>query len=174
MQKITFILILALAFMSACKTEPPMDTNPLLVAYNTPFEIAPFDKIKPAHFMPAFEAGIEQQQQNIKAIAENPEAPTFENTIEALEYSNPLLTKVSSVFYNLTGANTNDSLKAIAQQVAPLLSKLSDDIYLNESLFLRIKTLYDNKEKLNLNKEQAMLLEKKHKAFVRGGANLPA
>ncbi|WP_235208316.1 M3 family metallopeptidase [Saccharicrinis fermentans] len=151
-----------------------MDTNPLLEAYNTPFEIAPFEQIKPAHFMPAFEAGIKQQQQNIKAIAENPETPTFANTIEALEYSNPLLTKVSSVFYNLTGANTNDSLKAIAQQVAPLLSKLNDDIYLNESLFSRIKTLYSNKDQLNLTSEQAMLLEKKHKAFVRGGANLPA
>lgn len=160
--------------MGACKTEPAMKTNPLLVEYDTPFEIAPFDQIKPAHFMPAFKAGIKEQQENIAKIVENTEQATFTNTIEALEYSSPLLTKVSSVFYNLTGANTNDSIKAIATEIAPMLSKQSDDIYLNEKLFSRIKTLYDSRNDIGLIGEQTMLLEKTYQAFTRGGANLPA
>ncbi len=174
MQKITFFLILALIIMGACKTETAMNTNPLLVAYDTPFEIAPFEQIKPAHFMPAYNAAIKEQQENIKAITENTEEPTFANTVEALEYSNPLLTRVSNVFYNIKSANTNDSLNAIAKEIAPLLSKLNDDVFLNETLFKRIKTLYDQREKLGLTGEKGMLLEKKYQAFTRGGANLPA
>lgn len=175
MQKQTiFILFAFVMAMSACKTETDMNTNPFFNEYEAPFHIAPFSQIKAEHYKPAFEAGIKEQQQNIALIVENVNEPTFENTVEALEYSGPLLTKVSSVFYNLTSANTNDELKEIAKEIAPLLSKQNDDIYLNEELFKRIKTLYENKEKLALSGEQAMLLEKSYEAFVRGGANLPA
>ncbi|SMO51163.1 peptidyl-dipeptidase Dcp Metallo peptidase. MEROPS family M03A [Saccharicrinis carchari] len=175
MHKQTILLLFALLLgMSACKTDNEMNTNPFFSEYETPFGIAPFNKIKSVHYLPAFEAGIKEQQENIKKIVENSEEPTFENTVEALEYSRPLLTKVSNVFYNLTGANTNDELKEIAKEIAPMLSKQNDDIYLNEDLFGRIKVLYDKKNELELTAEQAMLLEKKYEAFVRGGANLPA
>ncbi len=173
MQKLAILLSLVLIFMSACKTKTKMNTNPLLAAYDTPYEIPPFDQIKLAHYKPAFEAAIKEQQENVEAIVKSTEEPTFSNTIEALEYSSPLLTKVSSVFYNLLGANTNDSLKIIAKDVAPLLSKLKDDVYLNEELFKRIKVLFEKKGELGLNTEEAMLLEKTYKAFTRGGANLP-
>ncbi len=175
MQKQTILILFALIIaMSACKTETTMNTNPFFNEYDTPFGIAPFSQIKPEHYKPAFEAGIKEQQQNVALIVENAEEPTFANTVEALEYSGPLLTKVSSVFYNLTSANTNDELKEIAKDLAPLMSKQNDDIYLNEDLFKRIKTLYDKKEELSLSGEQAMLLEKSYEAFERGGANLPA
>lgn len=175
MQKQTILILFALIIaMSACKTETTMNTNPFFNEYDTPFGIAPFSQIKPEHYKPAFEAGIKEQQQNVALIVENAEEPTFANTVEALEYSGPLLTKVSSVFYNLTSANTNDELKEIAKDLAPLMSKQNDDIYLNEDLFKRIKTLYDKKEELLLSGEQAMLLEKSYEAFERGGANLPA
>ena len=175
MQKQTiFILFAFIIAMSACKTETNMNTNPFFSEYKAPFNIAPFSEIKAEHFKPAFEAGIKEQQENVAVIVENTAAPSFANTVEALEYSGPLLTKVSSVFYNLTSANTNDELKEIAKDIAPLISKQNDDIYLNEELFKRIKTLHDTKEELSLSGEQAMLLEKSYEAFVRGGANLPA
>lgn len=175
MQKQTILILFALIIaMSACKTETTMNTNPFFNEYDAPFGIAPFSQIKAEHYKPAFEAGIKEQQQNVALIVENAEEPTFANTIEALEYSGPLLTKVSSVFYNLTSANTNDELKEIAKDIAPLMSKQNDDIYLNEDLFKRIKTLYAKKDELSLSGEQAMLLEKSYEAFERGGANLPA
>jgi len=146
--------------------------NPFFTEWNTPFGTPPFDKIKEGHFMPAFEEGMRQGRLEIDAVADNPEAPTFENTMEALEQSGALLTKVNNVFFNLTSAHTNDSLQSIAKTVAPLLSTYRDDILLNEKLFQRIKTLYEQKDDLNLTEEQNMLLEKRYKDFVRGGANL--
>lgn len=174
MQKLTILVSMMCLLIIGCKTEKAMNDNPLLNEYTTPFQIAPFNEIKPSHFLPAFNAAIAEQQNNISVIVANKDAASFENTIEALEYSGPLLDKVSSVFYNLTGANTNDSLKAIAKEVAPMLSKLSDDIYLNEALFAKIKSVYEQKGELNLSGEKAMLLEKTYQAFTRGGANLPA
>ncbi len=146
--------------------------NPFFTEWDTPFGTPPFEKIKEGHFMPAFEEGMRQGRLEIDAVASNPEAPTFENTMEALERSGELLTKVNNVFFNLTSAHTNDSLQSIAKTVAPLLSTYRDDILLNEKLFQRIKTLYDQKDDLNLTEEQHMLLEKRYKDFVRGGANL--
>ncbi len=172
-RKTLLITINALLILGACTTKHKMETNPLLEEYNTPYKIAPFEAIKDKHYMPAFIKGMEEQNENIKAIVENSEAPSFKNTIEALEYSDVLLTKVSNVFYNLIGSNTNDSLKAIAKEIAPLLSKHNDAIYLNQDLFKRIKTVYDQKDELSLSVEEKKLLTETYEGFARGGANLP-
>jgi peptidyl-dipeptidase Dcp len=171
-KKITLLAFGTLLALGACKNKTQMETNPLLVDYTTPFKIAPFEDIKGEHFKPAFIKGIEEQSKNIEAIVNNNETPSFANTIEALEYSAPLLNKVSSVFYNLTSCNTNDTLKAIAQEVAPLLSKNNDDIKLNQALFARIKKVYNQKDALNLSLEEEKLLTETYKTFERGGANL--
>ena len=147
--------------------------NPFLTEWDTPFGTPPFDKIKQGHYLPAFKKGIEEQKEEIESIIDNTEEPTFENTIEALEYSGSLLDKVSRVFNAMTDAMTNDELQAINKEVSPMLSKHNDDIYLNPELFERIKAIYDQREQLELNKEQEKLLEEHYKDFVRGGANLP-
>jgi len=157
-----------LLFMSCSKK----DDNPFFSKFGTPFETPAFDKIKNEHYLPAFKAGIEQDSLEIAAIANNPADPTFENTLEALDRTGVLLSTVSGVFYNVLEANTNDTLQQISNEVAPLLSKHSDDILLNEKLFQRVKTVYDQRESLTLTPEQQMLLEKWYKDFVRGGANL--
>lgn len=147
-------------------------TNPLLAAYNTPYEVPPFHLIKNEHFKPALLEGIKIHQQEIDAIANNPAKPTFDNTILALENSGQLLNRVATVFSNLSSANTNDQLQAIAQEMAPISSKHNDNIYLNEKLFARVKAVWDARKTLKLTPEQSRLLEKKYKAFVRSGANL--
>jgi peptidyl-dipeptidase Dcp len=147
-------------------------TNPFFEAYNTPFEVPPFDKIKNEHFAPALREGMKQQQEEVDVIVNNTDAPTFENTIEAMEYSGDLLSRTNIVFSNLNGANTNDELQAIAREMAPELSKHYDNINLNEKLFEKIKAIWDQKDELNLNPEQQKLLEKRYKSFVRSGANL--
>ncbi len=148
--------------------------NPFFADYNTPFDVPPFDKISEKHFMPAFSEGMQEQKKEIDTIVNTNEPPTFENTIEALEYSGSLLTKVSNVFNNLTSANTNDELQAISKEVAPLLAKHNDDILLNADLFKRVKAVFDGRDKLNLTTEQNKLLEETYKDFVRGGAGLNA
>jgi peptidyl-dipeptidase Dcp len=148
--------------------------NPFLEEWKTPFGVPPFDRIQPEHFMPAFKQGVEEQRKEVAVIADNPAAPSFANTIEALDASGELVEKVSGVFFNLTGAETNDKLQRLQQEVAPLLSALSDDILLNDKLFARVKKLWDDRAKLELNREQAMLLERTHKAFIRRGAHLGA
>lgn len=148
--------------------------NPFFSEYENEYGIPPFEKIKTEHYLPAFKEGIKQQQAEFDAIAENAEAPTFENTIEALELSGVLLDKVSSVFFNLYSAETNDELAAIANEVSPLLSEHGDNLYLNDKIFARIKTLYLDKENLSLNDEQNRVLENYYKDFVRSGADLSA
>lgn len=143
--------------------------NPLL----QPFDTAPFSKIKNAHFKPAFEQAIADAKAEIDAITSNTEAATFENTIEALEFTGQQLDRISSIFFNLNSAETNDEIQKIAQEVSPLLSEFSNDITLNEALFKRVKTVYVNKNVLDLTPEQQTLLEKKYKSFARNGANLP-
>ncbi len=172
-RKTLIFTINALLLLGACTTKNKMEKNPLTEAYNTPFNIAPFESIKNQHYMPAFIKGMEEQNTNIKNIVENAEAPSFKNTIEALEYSDNLLVKVSNVFYNLTSSNTNDSLKAIAKEVAPLLSKHYDAIFLNQDLFQRIKSVYEQKDNLDLSIEEKKLLTETYESFARGGANLP-
>lgn len=148
--------------------------NPFFSEYENEYGIPPFEKIKTEHYLPGFKEGIKQQQAEFDAIADNADAPTFENTIEALELSGVLLDKVSSVFFNLYSAETNDELAAIANEVSPLLSEHSDNLYLNDKIFARIKSLYLDKENLSLNDEQNRILENYYKDFVRSGADLSA
>ncbi|NJB37208.1 M3 family metallopeptidase [Croceivirga sp. JEA036] len=143
--------------------------NPLL----EPFDMAPFSQIKNEHFKPAIEESISLAKAEIEAIANNKEAPTFENTIAALDYAGYQLDRVTSVFFNLNSAETNEHIQKIAQEVSPLLSAFQNDITLNEGLFKRVKTVYEQKDSLDLNGEQQQLLDKRYKAFSRNGANLP-
>lgn len=142
--------------------------NPLL----NPFDTAPFSKIKDEHFKPAFLEAIEAARKEIDAITDNPNDPTFENTIEALEFTGQHLDRISSLFFNLNSAETNPKIQKIAQEISPLLSEFSNDVTLNEGLFKRIKSIYGKKDALNLSTEQQTLLEKKYKSFSRNGANL--
>lgn len=179
MKKILLILALFSLVLVSCKekevqNETISETNPFFEEWNTPHGTAPFELIKEDHYIPAFQKGIEEKSEEIQKIANNSEEPTFENTIAALDYSGDLLTKVSSVFYNMSSANTNDNIQDISKEIAPSLSKLNDDIYLNDKLFDRVKSLYDNKDNLGLESEQMILLDKYYKLFVRGGANLEA
>ncbi|MEX2117592.1 MAG: M3 family metallopeptidase [Bacteroidota bacterium] len=157
---------------SGCSQEQG-PSNPLLVKYSTPFETPPFHLTNNEHFMPAFVKGMEAQKAEIESILVTSEAPTFQNTIEAFERTGILLDRVASVFYGLQGANTNDEIQKIANDVAPLLAKHEDDINLNEKLFSRVKSVYDRRASLGLNAEQTKLLDDMYKNFVRGGANLP-
>ncbi|MDB2606465.1 M3 family metallopeptidase [Zobellia sp.] len=141
--------------------------NPLL----TPFDTAPFSKIENAHFKPAFLQAMEDARTEINQITANEEAPSFENTIEALEFSGQQLDRISSVFFNLNSAETNEEIQKIAQEISPLLSEFSNDITLNEALFNRIRKVYDQKDSLALTVEQQTLLDKKYKSFSRNGAN---
>jgi len=146
--------------------------NPLLEIFNTPFGTAPFSKIKNSHFKPAFIEGIKIAKQEIDDISENKDAPTFKNTLKALEFTGEKLDRISSIFFNLNSAETNDEIQKIAQEVSPLLTDFSNDVRLNEKLFKRIHQIYTTKEELNLTEEQDTLLTKKYKSFVRNGANL--
>ncbi|MEX0288840.1 MAG: M3 family metallopeptidase [Flavobacteriaceae bacterium] len=142
--------------------------NPLLHSFDT----APFSQIKNEHFKPAFLAAIESAREEINTITSNTDAPSFQNTIEALEFSGQQLDRVSSVFFNLNSAETNEEIQKIAQEVSPLLSEFSNDITLNKDLFNRVKTVYDNRSNLDLSPEEETLLIKKYKSFSRNGANL--
>ncbi|MFT4031173.1 MAG: M3 family metallopeptidase [Siphonobacter sp.] len=170
--KLLFLLMIT-ATLTFGQSSPATD-NPFFTTYQTPFEVPPFDKIKPAHFEPAFEEGMKQQAAQIKAMLMRRDVPTFENTIVFMDHSGDLLSRVSTVFYNLNSANTNDELQQIAKELAPKLSKHRDDIQLNPELFKRVKTIYDQRNALKLTPEQLMLLEKTYKGFVRNGAGLPA
>jgi len=146
--------------------------NPFFEEWKTPYGIPPFEKIQSEHFIPAFETGMKEQEKAIQAIVENKEGPTFKNTIEAIENSNQLLNKVSSVFSNLRSANTSSELQKIAGEIFPKLSAHSDNINLNDALFKRIERVYENREKSKLTPEQARLSEIYYKNFIRNGALL--
>lgn len=167
MKKLTFIIMSAMILMSCAKSD-----NPFFSAYENEYGAPPFEKIKTEHYLPAFKEGIKQHQAEIDAVADSKDAPTFANTIEALDYSGELLTKVSSVFFNLYSAETNDQMAEIANEVSPMLSEHSDNLYLNEKLFEKVKTLHDSRSSLNLDAEQNRLLEKYYKNFIRSGAAL--
>ncbi|MFY7758592.1 MAG: M3 family metallopeptidase [Flavobacterium stagni] len=140
--------------------------------FNTPYTAAPFRQIQLDDYVPAFDQTIAQARAEVDAIITNPEAPTFENTIEALEFSGQALDRLSSIFFNLNSAETNDTMQQIAQEVSPKLTAFGNDIALNETLFQRVKTVYEQRETLSLSPEQLMLLEKKYKGFSRNGALL--
>ena len=165
--------------LGACNSSKKSDVadaapNPFFTEYTTPFGVPPFDKIEVANYKPAFEKGMEEQKKEIDAIVNNPEEPTFENTIVALDRSGELLTKVMYAFSGQSSVNTTDEIQALEQELYPVLSAHSDDISLNPALFTRVKVVYDKQASMNLNKEQKKLLEETYKGFVRGGANLDA
>ncbi|SKC04808.1 peptidyl-dipeptidase Dcp [Sphingobacterium nematocida] len=175
MSKKSFIPFLVVASMFVgCNNEEKMTNsdNPLLAAYDTPFNVPPFDKIKDVHFRPAFEEALKKHNLEIDSIVNNTEEPNFINTIVALENAGSLLGNVSTVFYNLNSANTNDTIQAIAKDLAPLISAHSDEIQLNAKLFAKVKSVYAKKDALGLDAEDKKLLEETYKGFVRSGANL--
>ncbi|MBQ1717690.1 MAG: M3 family peptidase, partial [Bacteroidales bacterium] len=163
--------ILAAALLTAAITSCKMQ-NPLLCESPLEYGAPQFDKIKNEHYLPAFEQGIQEAKAEIDAIVANPDAPTFENTVEALEFSGKTLDRVSSIFFNLMEADTNDTLQEIAEKVSPMLTEYSMYVSLNEKLFERVKAVWEQRESLALEADQARLLEKTYKSFTRGGANL--
>jgi len=171
MKKLALLMVVAAVIFSSCKQKEKTD-NPLLGEFDTPFGVPPFDLIKASHFMPAHFKAFEEQKAEIKAIINNPKEPDFKNTIKMLAYSGELLNKVGRVFGALNSANTNDSLQAINREIAPIASKHRDDINLNDTLFQRVKSVYDNRDKFKLTDEEKKLLEDTYKDFVRSGAAL--
>ncbi|GHV29882.1 dipeptidyl carboxypeptidase II [Bacteroidia bacterium] len=163
---------------SACKQNVKSSSldssNPFASEYNTPRNLPSFDLIKVEHYKPAFLAGIADHSAEIEAIANNSKAPTFENTVVALDESGSLLNRVSAVFFAMTSAHTDSVLQALETEMSPLLTEHSDNIYLNEKLFTRIKAVYDDPSSKNLTMEQKKLLEKYYKDFVRSGIALDA
>ncbi|MBG6187102.1 M3 family metallopeptidase [Flavobacterium sp. CAN_S2] len=175
MRKKSFFILLVIGNMLTIEAQEKKENttmNPFFQAYDTPFNVPPFDKIKNEHFKPAILEGISKHQAEINAIANNTQPSTFENTILAMENAGELLSNVNTVFSNLNSANTNKEIQNIAKEMAPNLSAHRDNIYLNEKLFTKVKTLWDKKETLGLNLEQAKILDNAYKDFVRSGANL--
>ena len=172
MKKLALLMVVAAVIFSSCKQKEKND-NPLLGEFDTPFGVPPFDLIKDSHFKPAYFKAFEEQKAEIKAIINNPKEPDFKNTIKMLAYSGELLNKVGRVFGALNSANTNDSLQAINREIAPIASRHRDDINLNDTLFQRVKSVYDNRDKFKLTDEEKKLLDDTYKDFVRSGAALP-
>ena len=167
--KKVLVFTLAAMTMMACNNQ-----NPLLVEQDTPYGVPAFDKVELRHYMPALKAAIASAQAEIDAIVNNPEEPTFENTLVALDRSGLLLDNVIGVFYNVLEADGSDEMDAIANEAAPILSDFQDGIVLNEALFARVKAVYDQRESLGLDAEQQRLLTETYKSFVNNGANLSA
>jgi peptidyl-dipeptidase Dcp len=168
------ILITALLFIVSCQQKSKMDPNinPFFQEWNTPYEVPPFLDIKDEHYMPAYEHGMKENLEEIDVIVNNPEAPTFANTIEELERTGKLLSKVGRVFSNLASSNTNPKLQELQRELSPMLSAHYDKISLNEGLFNRVDAIWQNRENLDLTKEQTKLLNDTRKGFVRSGALL--
>lgn len=150
-----------------------LNMNILLQKFDTKLDTAPFSKIKNEDYLPAFQEAIDLAKAEIDTIVNNTETPSFENTIVALSFSGDTLDRISSIFFNLNSAETSDEMQKIAQEVSPLLSEFGNDVTLNAHLFARVKTVYDQRDSLNLNAEQKTLLDKQYKSFSRNGANLP-
>lgn len=170
MRKVLFLTFTLISLLS-CKQK--MTDNPLLLTSGNPWEAPAFDKIRNEHYKPAFEAAIAEGRAQIDSIVNNKEEPDFSNTIEALEFAGRKLTNISSIFFNLNEACTDSVMQNVALEVSPLLSEYSNDIMLNEKLFAKIKSVYEKRASLNLNEEQARLLEETYKGFAKNGANLP-
>ncbi|HKL03121.1 MAG TPA: M3 family metallopeptidase, partial [Cryomorphaceae bacterium] len=174
-QSLFFIILAAGILLAACSksnNQSDMSNNPLFTESTLPFEAPNFDAIAVEHYRPAFETGMEQELNEMEEIASNAESPTFENTIVAMEKSGQLLSRTSSVFYNLTSAHTNEQIQEIQKEMAPKLAAHSDDILLNADLYERVKTLYDKRDQLDLTGAELKLLEDTHRDFVRAGAQL--
>jgi len=168
MKKLLILSLSAMAMLSCTRQ------NPFFAEQNTPYGVPSFDKYQLKDYMPAFEEGIRRQQAEVDAIVSNTEEPTFENTVVALDRTGAMLDLVSSAFFNVLDADGNPEMDAIANEVSPKLSAMSDGIIMNEALFARIKKVYDERESLGLTPEQMRLLTETYKSFVQNGANLPA
>ena len=167
---ITLILLTFFGFSCSNTSEDSM--NPFFTDYEAPYQIPPFEKIKEAHYLPAFTQGMKEQLDEIDVITGNPESPTFENTIVELERTGKTLNKVADVFFNLLSSNTNDEMDAIAAEISPKLSAHSDAISLNKKLFNRVHEVFEQRNELGLNTEQNRLVEETHKGFIRSGVQL--
>ena len=165
------ITLLSMVTFSA-KAQTGKNDNPLLTDWNTPYQTPPFDEIKTEHYLPAFQEAIKMAKQEIANIVEVKTAPTFENTIVALDRAGKMVSRISSVFFNLLSAHTSPEMQQIAQEMSPMLTEYGNDISLNPALFARVKKVYEKPGKLTT--EQQMLLDKTYKSFVRSGANLSA
>lgn len=173
MKKLVYLLSVTTLLSNCNNTKESMENgNPFYSEYQTPYGVPPFEQIKDEHYMQAFEDGMAEQMKEVEAIANNPESPTFENTLEAFERSGELLSKVSNVFFNLSSAHTNDSIKGLSRVLSPKLSAHGDNIFLNENFYQRVKTLYDQQEELSLTVEQKKLLGNYYRGFIRAGAGL--
>ena len=174
-KKLIPMIALSVIVMASCghnnKQESP---NPFLSEYQTPFKVVPFDQIKTEHYMPAFEAGMKEQLEEIDAIVNNEETPTFQNTILPYDKSGETLSRVSSVFFNILECNSDDELLALAEEVMPMLSKHGDAIAMNPKLFERIDYVYQHRNEMGLDDQQIRVVEKYHQDFVRSGAALSA
>ena len=171
MKKFLFAMIAAGALVTSCGQKGT--ENPLLAEWDTPFGIPPFEKIKIEHYMPAFVEAMAQHKAEIDSIVNNTEEPTFENTIVAYDNAGALLDKISPVFSNLSGTDSNPEVIALEKELSPLRSKHFNEISLNQGLFNRVKAVYAKKDSLGLDAEQLRLLEEMYKGFVRSGADLP-
>ncbi len=169
-------MIPVMIFMSGCGQragEGDLAGNPFLEEYNTPFDVPPFDRIDDEHFLPAIKEGMRQHKEEIDALINNPEEPTFENTIVAYDQAGGLLRRVTPVFGGLRSAETNDRLQAIAREATPMLSAHNNSIRMNEDLFARIQSVYERRDELDLDREQMRLVEIYYRDFERSGAALP-
>jgi len=170
--KLTLITLFVALFAAACSQSNTMSENPFFEKSTLPFEAPDFAVISNEHYAPAFDRGIDEQLDEIEAIASNTEDPTFENTVVAMENTGRLLSRAQTVFYSLTSANTNEEIQSIQSEYAPLFAAHTDDIHLNGDLFVRVDELYHNRESLDLDPEAMKLLEDTHLDFVRAGARL--
>ncbi|MFA5325388.1 MAG: M3 family peptidase, partial [Bacteroidales bacterium] len=168
MKKTVFFVVLATLMFTSCN----MNDNPLLTKSKNAYGAPAFDKIKNEHYKPAFEQSIDKAKKEIDAIVTNKESPTFKNTIEALQYAGRDLNLVGGIFYNLNESCTNPEMQQIAEDITPMMTEYSMSIILNPELFKRVKSVYESKDSLKLNQEQARLLEETYKTFARNGANL--
>lgn len=177
MRKVIMLFCVVSLGLASCNTEKQQATNsdnPFFLEYDTPFQVPPFDKIEAVHYMPAFLEGMKLEKAEVEAIVSNPDAPTFENTLVAYSKTGAFLSRVSSVFGGLNGANTTPELQKLAKELSPLRSAHGNEIRFNQELFERIKVVYEQRESLNLDVDQLYMLENMYNGFVRNGANLPA
>lgn len=166
------VVVTLLVLFTMMTTQAENNENPLLKTFQNIHQTAPFGEIQNEHFLPAFKAAVEEARAEVQAIIDNPQPPSFENTIAAMTKSGDRLSTIRKIFFNLNSAETNDEIQKIAQEVAPMLSEFSNDISLNPDLFSRVKTVYEQKDILDLTPEQHTLLENSYLGFVRSGANL--
>ena len=172
MKRRLFLGLLSTMLIFACSTEKKENMNPFFTEWKTPFKAVPFDQIQPEHFMPAIDSALALAKEEVDAVINNTDAPTFENTILALENSGAKLNQVASVLFALNGSETNDEIQRVVQEVSPKLTQFSNYVSLNDTLFHKVKEVYNTTDRSNLTQEQLTLLDKSYKNFIRNGADL--